>query len=360
MSEQEKIKGVNLGNWLIAEYWMCNGSPIQSSVPGDIGNCGEYAMMEYLGKDKGNTVFKEHRDNAIVENDIQQISQHGFNAVRVPVGWFIKGYQKYITNPSDLWNHYASGGLDYLDKLINEWCPKYNITCLISLHAACGSQNGQDHSACCVSGKAFWSDYPENILETIDSVKFLVNRYKTAKNFLGIGLLNEPGQMIDNDKLRKFYTDCYATIRNDCQSNCLISYMPRILEQDLPSSAWKDFLNPPEFTNCMFELHFYEVWNCGLNSPLDLWNSVEYRKTSIESWQHNWLNVGEWSAASRNECNIHSKQDITNFLNQQLDSMKTCKATFFWNWRMYSDSANISELNGWSALSLITNGLKFN
>jgi glucan 1,3-beta-glucosidase len=76
------------------------------------------------------------------------------NTVRVPVGYWIAGFDK--TGGTD-WQTFAPGGLKYLDNLINNWARKHNIAVLISIHGAKGSQNGFDHSAPPDSGKTYWS-----------------------------------------------------------------------------------------------------------------------------------------------------------------------------------------------------------
>lgn len=44
------MQGVNLGGWLVAEYWMTQMSPAWKGVPENIANMGEYKTMQYLGK----------------------------------------------------------------------------------------------------------------------------------------------------------------------------------------------------------------------------------------------------------------------------------------------------------------------
>jgi glucan 1,3-beta-glucosidase len=63
---------------------------------------------------------------------------------------------------------------------------------LISIHAAKGSQNGNDHSSPSDPGKTYWGSYSENVKNTIDVADFLAARYEKDPAFLGIGLLNEP------------------------------------------------------------------------------------------------------------------------------------------------------------------------
>lgn len=44
------MHGVNLGGWLVAEYWMTSSSPAWNGVPDNIANQGEYQAMKYLGR----------------------------------------------------------------------------------------------------------------------------------------------------------------------------------------------------------------------------------------------------------------------------------------------------------------------
>ena len=115
------------------------------------------------------------------------------NTVRIPVGYWIIGFDNHPGGDPDGWKVYAPGAINYLDRAIREWAPKYNLLVIISLHAAKGSQNGNDHSSPADPGKSHWSAYPENVRNTLDVVEWLAQRYDgNDMAFLGIGLLNEP------------------------------------------------------------------------------------------------------------------------------------------------------------------------
>jgi len=58
------------------------------------------------------------------------------NTVRVPVGFWIAGFDK--TGGTD-WELFAPGALKYLDELIRNWAYNHNVAVLISIHAAKGS-----------------------------------------------------------------------------------------------------------------------------------------------------------------------------------------------------------------------------
>lgn len=44
------MRGVNLGGWLVGEYWMTAASPAWNGVPTDTANHGEFKTMQYLGR----------------------------------------------------------------------------------------------------------------------------------------------------------------------------------------------------------------------------------------------------------------------------------------------------------------------
>jgi hypothetical protein len=46
---RKPMNGVNLGRWLVGEYWMTSTSPAWSGVPANIGNQGEFKAMQSLG-----------------------------------------------------------------------------------------------------------------------------------------------------------------------------------------------------------------------------------------------------------------------------------------------------------------------
>ena len=48
--------------------------------------------MEFWGHNNGDWRFEQHRREWITENDIKEIASFGLNTVRVPVGFWIAGF----------------------------------------------------------------------------------------------------------------------------------------------------------------------------------------------------------------------------------------------------------------------------
>ena len=89
------IRGVNLGGWLLLERW------ITPSVFGDSQARDEFSLCSELGAEAA-SVLKIHRDNFITEADFAWIANHGLNAVRLPVGYWVFGDENRSSVPSTM------------------------------------------------------------------------------------------------------------------------------------------------------------------------------------------------------------------------------------------------------------------
>ena len=80
-----KVKGVNLGNWLVLEKWM-SPSLFEGTTAED-----EYYLPTQLSKEVYEARIKIHRSEYITERDFTRIKSMGMDAVRIPVPYFIFG-----------------------------------------------------------------------------------------------------------------------------------------------------------------------------------------------------------------------------------------------------------------------------
>ena len=80
-----KVKGVNLGNWLVLEKWM-SPALFAGTTAED-----EYYLPRQLSKEVYEARIKIHRSEYITERDFVTIKSMGMEAVRIPVPYFIFG-----------------------------------------------------------------------------------------------------------------------------------------------------------------------------------------------------------------------------------------------------------------------------
>lgn len=348
-------KGVNLGGWLIAEKWMTNNEPIWAGLSDEDANRGEYtAMTKTYPKELAVQRFQKHHANFITERDIADIANAGLNTVRVPVGYWIAGFDNHDVGMHNEWKAYAPNTIQYLDVLIRNWGRKYNVAVMISLHGAKGSQNGMDHSSPTVKGRAFWWNYPENVLSTLDSVVFLAERYKNEPAFLGIGLLNEPGgDGAKNEILMKYYQDAYQRIRIEKRIDCILSIAPILWEQNL--HTFQNFMRPPAFRNVWIEWHRYFVWGHESASDEELIGpSMEKFKSDLSAWNGNPMFIGEWSFATAGKF-LNNEAGFRQFAARQVDTLNGARGGWtFWSWKISGDE---NGRNAWSLRNMIWNGI---
>ncbi len=74
--------------------------------------------MKYLGHEIGDARFDKHRATWIQEQDIIDIAAAGLNSVRVPVGYWIVGFDNHDPSKKEEWKVLAPGALKYLDMLV--------------------------------------------------------------------------------------------------------------------------------------------------------------------------------------------------------------------------------------------------
>lgn len=118
--DNEKIRGVNLGGWLVTEPFIKPSLYAQWANGGGVVD--EYTFCKALGPTEAKQRLSAHWNSWITEADFQEIASKGFNHVRIPIGyWAVQ------TNNGD---PYVSGQLDILDKAIG-WARNSGLKVLI-------------------------------------------------------------------------------------------------------------------------------------------------------------------------------------------------------------------------------------
>ena len=129
-----RVRGVNLGGWLVLERWM------KESLFASVNGKDETCFCVQLGREEASRRLREHWDTWITEADFAWIADHDFNAIRIPVGHWIFGsasgypyHDRYGADP----HPYVDGGIERLDRAF-DWAEKHGLMVLVDLHCAPG------------------------------------------------------------------------------------------------------------------------------------------------------------------------------------------------------------------------------
>lgn len=173
------LKGVNLGNWLLPEFWML-GYP-DGGVVND--QCTlETVLDQRFGFADRQRLLALFRDNWIGPRDWDLLPQFGLNLVRLPFIWSVVEDER---NP----RHLRPDAWKYLDAAIAQ-AKARGLYVILDLHGAVGAQ-GREHHSGCAAKNLYWST-PEYQQRTDWLWREIAAHYRGNPVVAGYGLLNEP------------------------------------------------------------------------------------------------------------------------------------------------------------------------
>ncbi|XFA98979.1 glycoside hydrolase family 5 protein [Candidatus Izemoplasma sp. B36] len=332
----KKIRGLNLGGWLVLEKWM-TPELFKGYNAED-----EYNLLLEL-KDKRFDVLKKHRDSFINEEDFKWISEYGINVVRLPIGYWLF---------EDIFPYKKAK--NYVDLAFN-WAKKYNLEVLLDIHAAPGCQNGFDNGG--LSGICDWTKN-DNIDKTLDFIEKLCITYKDEASLFGIEVLNEPRWDIDLEIIRDFYKESYLIIRKYLNDKKAI-----VFHDAFRLEEWQRFFTENNFKNVYLDTHMYQVFSerDRLRTPNEtLEKAGNLRLKELKQIDFANVVVGEWSLGIHQnvKSQLHDKYSLEAFYraigNILLKTYEATSGWFFWNYKLSPESTKKNI--GWSFRDVVSKG----
>ncbi len=285
----KKIRGVNLGGWLVLEKWMTPSMFEGLEATDETTYCAELGGA-------AETRLKHHWQTFITRDDFVWLADVGINAVRIPVGhWVFGPGYPYHPKYGDEKSPFVEGSIDIVDQAF-AWAEELGLLILLDLHAAPGCQNGFDNGGikdvCEWHTDEAYLDYSLSVLER------LAERYHSSPALLGIEVLNEPRWDVDTDLLKRYNTNGYERIRKFCKPE----ETAVVFHDGFRSyQEYLGFMQPPEFDNVIFDIHRYQCF-AREDIDADIYQHVgktvgEYKEEAegIINDLKLWTIVGEWS-----------------------------------------------------------------
>jgi endoglucanase len=183
------LKGVNLGNWLLPEFWMMG-----QGAHGIDDQCKLEAVLDRrFGRAERDRLITLFRENWITARDWDLIAGFGFNAVRVPFLWsVVEDEDRPFTLRADAWR--------WLDAAV-EAAEARGLYVILDLHGAAGAQ-GREHHSGCAGRNEYWSN-PQFQERTAWLWEQVAARYRGRAAVAAYGLLNEPWGAASEDEMAR-------------------------------------------------------------------------------------------------------------------------------------------------------------
>lgn len=341
----EKIKGTNLGNWLVLEHWM------QPEFFEGTGAEDEIWLNRKVPLDILEPKMKAHRDTYVTEEDFRKIAEHGLNMVRIPVPYFIFGDRAPLI-----------GCIGYLDQAF-DWAETYGLKILIDLHTVAGSQNSYDNGG--LTGVCKWCQDPKEVRFALSVLERLAKRYADREGLFGIEVLNEPisfsvymtapsrTKAVDKEEakgsayvpmrfLKGFYKAAYKRMRKYLPEEKVI-----VFHDGFRLNKWGDFFVKSEMKNVMLDTHIYifametfvpvhKMWVYDLYMKFNAWVLARAQKYTP-------VIVGEWCISNQYAVSAAGEEEKAKRFREvaelQLKTWEPTAGYFYWNYQLGRDTS---------------------
>ena len=332
MAATKVLRGVNLTGWLTLEPWV-TPEPFARTATVD-----EVSLAAKLGKDEYAELVRAHRASFIHSEDFSRIAARGFNALRLPIPWYVFEPQNTPYQPC----------IDMVDKAL-EWAEEIGLHVIFVLAVNPGLPDGQDSTP---GGSPRTRISCEKSLEII---KKLAQRYAHRLGFFGIEVADEVQprirqglRVIDGvpaHSLRNYYRRAYNIVRMVAGEDPVV-----ILPDGGWPSGWRRFMSQQSYTNVWLDCHLDRTpSSVDCSGPLGIQRVIDAKRSYLLQVSSGDLPVmvGKWSASLPTpDGSMTAEGRIALeriYASGQLAAYRGCPAWFFQTWK------TSAFLAGWDA-----------
>jgi aryl-phospho-beta-D-glucosidase BglC (GH1 family) len=343
------LKGANYGNVFIPEDFFADNTFF---IPNGVTkNYGKYSLCDLPGDTEAS--MRNWLETQIQWEDFVQMREFGVNFLRLPLGyWNVVDMQGNPNGPS--FDAERMGRLnsimpsftyyrEYIDKIMN-WADQNGIWVLLDLHGAPGSQNGDSHTGCTVSGQ-FW-DTDWNKLWTKNATLALAEICRAHNNCYGIELLNEPGNDLSRDSLIAYYQDVMRSVR-DTGLDVPFVIMDWNFQWWHYQNKWFNLFPPSEYGQVLFDTHIYDFKDTVWEEEAD-WDQTQWPPVKTIANEGVPIMIGEYTLSLSQDLPYSEAQGWAQYVQDRLHQ-NGAMGSAMWQWKS-------SERQFWSMKWLGTEG----
>ncbi len=329
------LHGVNLTGWLTLESW------VTPEIFAPVGALDEDALVKALNHKHYEELVRNHRSTFITRDDFVQIASRGFNAVRLPVPWYVFGEKGPEPGP-------FIGCLEYVDAAL-EWAEEIGLSVIFVLAINPGGPS---------TGDGITRDLADMRMSrerALDVIHALCKRYALRSGFYGFEIADDAmpqarqGLVLSDGmpahQLRNYYREAYETVRNAAGDDPVV-----IMPDGGQPGAWGRFMAQRHYKNVWLDVHLDRP-----QTTIDVSGPAGVRRLAEANGRHVRIAkragmpvmVGKWSSslpiadsAMTPEGRIALERVYTS---EQLSAYGKAPAWFFNTWK------TTGKLAGWDA-----------
>lgn len=339
MCASNKLRGVNLGNWLVLEKWMGN-SPLATAQAMD-----DRDLIDELPQTQRFADLANHYHSFVSEADFAWLAHSGVRLLRIPIPYHLFGTKHHPPCVTPLDNAFR-------------WAEKYGLHILIDLHTVPFSQNASDNGG--FSGLCSWHRKPDSVAFVLSVLEAVAKRYADSAALWGIEPLNEPARAIilaanllrygkghlnrmlssrpiPHRFLKQFYTSCYERLRSLTNPGVRL-----VLHDQFDLSYWRNWA-PADDDSVWIDTHQYLAFvdrsfkRFDLNEYLD--KTERLSEAVADTARIRPVLVGEWCLANHAQELHHLNEDelrcwYRTFADAQLDAWDRGNGSCFWSYKV--------------------------
>ena len=277
-----QLRGVNLGSWFLIEPYMIAEKEAKSQWQIKRKMIAKGATLK-----QADSFFESWRNLFIQRADINHIASLGLNNVRMPLHYelFLTPAQRSIRNQLILDSSKANAFLDSLVKWQNNgqlftdanlegfvridsmiaWCRPHAIYITLDLHCAPGGQGKETQTDDGELPNRFWAGKQARKWQALTTLFWnkIAQRYKVEPLIAMYDILNEPSNVKQLPKLRRFYLITMQSVRKTGDEHLVL------IEGGLYGTTFLQmkpgWFKKRGFDNLVYNVHDYSGWSVPKN-----------------------------------------------------------------------------------------------